>query len=142
MNGQVNIAKIQAMYAAFGRGDVASILAGVNPDVRWVNPGPSSVPYARERRGLDEVREFFDAIYANVDVTAFEPREFFADGDRVVVLGRWSGRAKSTGRPFADDWAMAFTMKDGKVASFRAYEDTYALAQAHDATMPAARSSD
>ena len=130
MNEQANIAKIQSMYAAFGRGDVAAILAEVNPDVRWVNPGPSSIPYARERRGLDEVRQFFDEIYANVEVTSFEPREFFANGERVVALGTWAGRAKPTGRSFADEWAMAFTMKDGKVTSFRAYEDTYAQVQA------------
>jgi len=130
MNEQANIAKIQSMYAAFGRGDVAAILAEVNPDVRWVNPGPNSIPYARERRGLDEVRQFFDEIYANVEVTSFEPREFFANGERVVALGTWAGRAKPTGRSFADEWAMAFTMKDGKVTSFRAYEDTYAQVQA------------
>ena len=98
--------------------------------MRWVNPGPSSIPYARERRGLDEVRQFFDEIYANVEVTSFEPREFFANGERVVALGTWAGRAKPTGRSFADEWAMAFTMKDGKVTSFRAYEDTYAQVQA------------
>jgi hypothetical protein len=31
---------------------VPAILANVDPDVRWVNVGPRSVPYARERRGL------------------------------------------------------------------------------------------
>lgn len=79
----------RGIRTSFGRGDVPAILAVLNPDVRWVNPGPSSVPYARQRRGLDEVREFFDSIYASVEVTAFEPREYTASGDRVTVTGAW-----------------------------------------------------
>jgi ketosteroid isomerase-like protein/quinol monooxygenase YgiN len=132
MSEPSNIATVQALYAAFGRGDVPAILDVVNPDVRWVNAGPPSVPYARERRGLDEVREFFDAIYANVDVTAFEPREYFANGARVLATGMWSGRAKPSARTFASEWTLAWTLRDGKVTSFRSYEDTHALAQAFD----------
>jgi ketosteroid isomerase-like protein len=91
------------------------------------------VPYARRRRGLDEFSEFFSTLAATVDVQSFEPKEFFAGGDRVVVLGAWSGRAKTTGKPFASDWTMARTVKGGKVTSFRSYEDTHAIAAAFGA---------
>ena len=30
-----NITTIQNLYAAFGRGDVATIIAGLTPDVDW-----------------------------------------------------------------------------------------------------------
>lgn len=133
MNEQANIDTVQQIYADFGQGRIPAILERVGPDVEWVNAGPLAVPYARKRRGLDEVSEFFSTLAATVDVQLFEPKEFFAAGDRVVVLGTWSGRAKATGKPFASDWAMAWTVKGGKVTSFRSYEDTHTVAAAFGA---------
>lgn len=133
MTEQTNIQVIQQLYAEFGQGQVQAILARVDPDVDWTNAGPAAVPYARRRRGLGEVQAFFESIAANVDVQSFEPKEFFASGDRVVVLGRWAGLAKPTGKSFASDWTMAWTLKGGKVTSFRSYEDTHALAAAFGA---------
>lgn len=133
MSEQANINTIQQIYADFGQGKVEAILERVNPDVEWVNAGPQVVPYARRRRGLEEVGEFFSTLAATVDVQSFQPKEFFASGDRVVVLGNWSGRVKTTGKPFASEWTMAWTLKGGKVTSFRSYEDTHAIAAAFGA---------
>ena len=127
---QANIQTVQQLYAEFGQGQIPAILARLSPDVAWVNAGPESVPYARQRRGVDAVQSFFGTLAANVDVQTFEPKEFFASGDRVVVLGAWSGRAKPTGKTFASEWTMAWTLRDGKVTSFRSYEDTHVLAAA------------
>lgn len=128
-----NIQTVQKIYADFGQGNTQSILASISPEVEWCNAGPTAVPYARQRRGIDEVGKFFAAVYAAVEVQSFEPKEFFADGDRVVVLGAWSGRAKPTGKPFSSDWTMAWTVNAGKVTSFRSYEDTHAMAVAFGA---------
>jgi ketosteroid isomerase-like protein len=133
VNEQANINIVQQICADFGQGKVPAILERVNPDVEWVNAGPVAVPYARRRRGLGEVSEFFSTLAATVEVQSFEPKEFFASGDRVVVLGAWSGRAKTTGKPFASDWTMAWTVKGGKVTSFRSYEDAQAIAAAFGA---------
>jgi ketosteroid isomerase-like protein len=133
VNEQANINIVQQIYADFGQGKVQAILERVNPDVEWVNAGFLAVPCARRRRGLGEVSEFFSTLAATVDVQSFEPKEFFASGDRVVVLGAWSGRAKTTGKPFASDWTMAWTVKAGKVTWFRSYEDTHTIAAAFGA---------
>lgn len=133
MSEQANIQTVQQMYADFGQGNIPAILAQLNPDVTWVNAGPESVPYARQRRGVDAVQSFFAALGANVEMQSFEPKEFFASGDRVVVLGAWSGRAKPTGRSFVSEWAMAWTVRGGKVTSFRSYEDTHVMVAAFGA---------
>jgi len=127
---QANIQTVQQIYVEFGLGQIPAILTRLSPDVVWVNAGPEAVPYARERRGVDAVQSFFGTLAASVEVTTFEPKEFFASGERVVVLGAWSGRAKPTGKPFASDWAMAWTLRGGRVTSFRSYEDTHVLAGA------------
>jgi ketosteroid isomerase-like protein len=79
---------------------------------------------------VEAVQSFFSSLEATVEVQSFEPKEYFACGDRVVVLGAWTGRAKPTGKPFASEWAMAWTVRDGKMASFQSYEDTDTVATA------------
>jgi ketosteroid isomerase-like protein len=37
MSGDVNVKTIQMVYEAFGRGDVAAILANVTDDVEWAS---------------------------------------------------------------------------------------------------------
>ena len=125
-----NIETIQRLYAAFGRGDIPAILAALDPDVEWVNAGPDAIAYAGARRGVAAVRAFFETLAATVEVRRFEPREFLAAGERVVALGHWAGRIKATGREFASEWAMAWTMRDGRVIAFRSHEDTHAVAMA------------
>ena len=34
-----NIAHVQSLYAAFGRGDIATIIAGLTPDIDWQTVG-------------------------------------------------------------------------------------------------------
>ena len=38
---------------------------------------------------------------------------------------------KATGRVAENDWAMVFTVRDGKITKFRNYSDTAAVASAH-----------
>jgi uncharacterized protein len=120
---ETNIQTVKDIYANFGSGNVAGILAVVDPNAEWINSGPSEVPYARHRKGTAEIAGFFDAIYTNIDVTRFEPREFITANDEVIVFGSWGGTAKPTGRNFQSDWAMRWRFKDGKVTYFRSFED-------------------
>ena len=130
MNESANIATIQRLYADFGRGDIPAVLAALDPEVDWINAGPSTIAYAGTRHGLAQVREFFATLDASIAVQTFEPREFIAQGDRVVALGRWTGRVKATGREYASDWAMAWMVVNGRVTAFQSYEDTHAIATA------------
>ena len=46
MNEQDNIGLIRKIYAAFGTGDVQTILDSVADGADWINHGPVTVPYA------------------------------------------------------------------------------------------------
>ena len=61
----------------------------------------------------------------------FEIHDYIAQGDRVVVLGHERQRVKATGLTVENDFAMVFTIRDGKIARFRNYEDTAGVAAAH-----------
>ena len=67
-----------------------------------------------------------------LEISFFEPREFVARGDRVLVAGFDRGRVKATNRTFEGHWAGAFAVRNGKVTNFREYVDTLALARAFE----------
>ncbi len=62
--------------------------------------------------------------------TSTEPREYIAQGDRVLVVGFARGKVKATNQTFEDHWIFAITVKDGKLTNIREYIDTQALARA------------
>jgi hypothetical protein len=115
-----------------------AILELVAQDANWRLPG--TVPhYSGSYKVLSGVTGFFQALNANLGIEAFEPREFVADGDRVLVIDWSRVRVKSTGRIFDSRWVMAFRVRDGKIAEFEEYTDTQALAAAYDVSSGAAR---
>jgi uncharacterized protein len=118
-----NLSIVHAMYAAFGRGDVPTLLNGMDDAIEWqaVIGAGSHVPTTGMRRGKPAVAEFFQTLGQAVAFNRFEPREFIAQGAQVVALGEYEGRAISTGRVYVAEWAMVFTFKDGKLVRFREY---------------------
>ncbi len=130
MSEHENVGIVRHAYDLFGRGDIAGLLGHLADDVTWETPGAPGVPYAGSFRGRDQVARFFEGLGKTADITTFEPREFIAQGDRVAVLGSYRGKGRSTRRPFATDWAMFFTVREGKVTSFHEYFDTANLGAA------------
>lgn len=126
-----NIHIVQQMFMAFEKRDIQSILTAVADDVDWQVLGPAQIAHAGPHRGRDQVRRFFATVAETLAIEQLEPREFIAQDDKVVVLGFYAGRVKTTGRKYASEWAMVFTLRDGKVVKFREYTDTANLAAAY-----------
>jgi ketosteroid isomerase-like protein len=131
MSEQDNERVVREMYAALARGDVPGVLDRLAEDIEWKIAGPSELPYAGLHRGRDEVARFFETFGRAAEFEVFEPQEYFARGDKVVVLGRERQRVKATGRVVETEWAMVFTVSGGKIARFHNFVDTHAVAAAH-----------
>ncbi len=130
MSESNNTQVVEGTFANFGRGDVPGVLAALAEDVEWLIPGPSIIPYAGLRRGHEEVSQFFMALGGAVEFEQFEPREFVAQGDTIIVIGFERGRVRATRKMFDNPWAMRFLLRDGQVVTFHSYEDTAAVAAA------------
>ena len=127
-----NIAHVQSLYAAFGRGDIATIIAGASPDIDWESVGrQTDFPALGPRKGVKEVEDFFRLVAENEDFSDFSPREFYAADDKVFVLGSYRLKIKKTGKPVASEWVHVFTFKNGKVTRFREHTDTAQFAEAY-----------
>ncbi|MGT2434553.1 nuclear transport factor 2 family protein [Bradyrhizobium betae] len=128
MSIENNIQTVKDFFAAIGRGDREGLLALVAEDIEWIVPG-EDWPLAGTHRGHAGLANLLKTASTAME-TSTEPREFVAQGDRVLVVGFAKGRIRATNKTFEDDWIFAITVRDGKLTSIREYVDTQALARA------------
>ena len=137
MSIENNIQTVKDFFAAIGRGDRQALEALVAEDIEWIIPG-KNWPLAGTHRGHAGLAHLLETASKSIE-TSTEPREFIAQGDRVLVVGFARGKIKATSKTFEDDWVFAITVRDGKLTTIREYVDTQALARASqlDASGPA-----
>ena len=137
MSIEKNIQTVKDFFAALGRGDREALLALVAEDIECIIPG-EAWPLAGTYRGHAGLANLLGTASKSIE-TSTEPREFVAQGDRVLVIGFARGKIKATNKTFEDDWIFAITVRDGRLTSIREYVDTQALARAAevDASGPA-----
>jgi len=131
MSEQDNTAIVKRIYEAFGRGDIEAILTNLADDVEWIVSGrQDGIPYAGTFHSRTGARDFFSLLGESISYDRFEPRRFVAEGDEVAVFGYYHGHVKTNGQAVETNWAMEWTLKDGKVTRFAVYDDTAAVAAA------------
>ena len=123
MSEQQNVQTIQDVYAAFGRGDVAAIVSKLTNDVRWVTHLDPIVPWSGDYSGKDCVPKFFDAIFNSVDVKAFVPLDFVAQGDTVISVGEFGCRSHVTGKSAYTRWVFIWKFHEGLISSYEQFHD-------------------
>ncbi|HVV88763.1 MAG TPA: nuclear transport factor 2 family protein [Kofleriaceae bacterium] len=119
------LALIESIYAAFGRGDVATILGHTTADAVYDFAGGSpAVPWHGPWRGHDGVTTFFTRLGETVEFETFTPLAFAAGGDAVAVRLHLRYRIRATGRVVDEQQVHWWTLRGGKVAALRHFEDT------------------
>jgi hypothetical protein len=131
---------VQTMYAAFGRGDVAGILAHVADHIDWrLNvdpsaPGAKAVPDFRPFRGRADLQEFFKIVGTDCEFHAFQPTTFFTADHEVAVRVTMDLTVRRTGRRTKLESMHVFTFDaSGRVTRFVEYFDSLAVTAAYGA---------
>ena len=121
---------VRRSYEAFARGDLTGALAAMDPEIEWHQA--QGLPHGGVYRGLETVRAtIFDPIEdAWWDSFRADPDEFHEAGEHLVVLGRYTARAKHTGAPLDVPFVHVWTMRGGKAVRFRQFTDTAGWVQA------------
>lgn len=119
-----NVDTVKDIYEAFGRGDVPAIIDKLDDNVEWeTQVHVDGVPWLQPRHGKASVPGFFAAL-APLEITRFEPYEFFESGDKIFVLINFE--AKNQGKTYlfplnAHLWQFNSA---GKVAKYDHITDT------------------
>lgn len=104
-----------------GRDDVEAYLSLLDPEVVLQTPGGPRL------RGHDQVRDWFEAGYENVQPRIL-PERFVAGGDTVVGLGRMEVRWIESGEVAREfESAGAYWFREGKIIKWQPFE-THAAA--------------
>lgn len=119
-----NVDATRRSYEAFARGDMDGVVADMHPEIEWHQA--QGLPHGGLYHGLDEVRRaIFDPLDKEWwDEFAADAHEFLDAGPQVVVIGRYRGRAKGTGRRLDVPFVHVWTYEDGKAVRFRQFLDT------------------
>lgn len=125
-----NVDVVRRGYEAFGRGDIESLLALLDEQISWVTPGPAELATSGRRMGRQEVGAFFGTVNEVFDTQRFEPSEFIAQGDRVIVLGSETARVRANDATVELEWVHVFRLRGGKVVEFQEFSDTAAIVAA------------
>ena len=119
-----NIDAVRLSYARFAEHDLDGALAMMDEDIVWHQA--QGLPHGGYYRGIDEVRRnIFDPLDAEWwDVFTADPDEFLDAGAEIVVLGRYRGSAKQTGKELDVPFVHIWSIRDGKAVRFRQFLDT------------------
>lgn len=115
-------------YAAFGKGDIPAVVGMMNPAIEWHEPGLRGYPppggdriYLGPKSVAERVLAALPEAWDKFNVI---PEEFLGTGERVAVVGRFSGTAKDTGRALDVPFVHIWTVRDGTLCRFQDYTDT------------------
>jgi ketosteroid isomerase-like protein len=124
-----NLDSVRGVYEAFATGDIPTVRSFFSPDITWTEA--EGFPYGGTYIGLDAILEgVFMRLGTEWDGFAAVPDEFIDGGDAVVVLGKYSGTYKATGKSFQTNFAHVWKVREGKAVSFVQYVDTLIVQRA------------
>ncbi len=115
---------VRRSYEAFARDDLDAVLADLHPEIVWHQA--QGLPHGGTYHGVEEVRRnIFDPLDRDWwEEFSADPEELIEADDQVVVLGRYRGVAKRTGKELDVPFVHVWTMRDGKAVRFRQFLDT------------------
>jgi ketosteroid isomerase-like protein len=118
---------IRDFYDKLATGDAPGALGLMANDITWT----AMWHYQVNGRGPAAVAdELFKPLMAEWASFSLVPTEFITQGGTVVSLGAFKGVHGATGRSCEARYAHVWTVRDGKIAAFRQYIDTLAIARA------------
>ena len=123
-----DIQTVEAVLAAFRRGDAEAMLDLNHPDAEWVNPDYAIEPGTR--RGRDELRRAIERIFEFFEAVDVESMERTPDG-RILVVTRVRSRGIGGGPGIEDLTGTLYTVRDGLLVRyewFRSPEEARAAA--------------
>ena len=107
-------------WATLDRDDLELLLCCVDPDVevRWPADGVAAFPDVKGMyRGHEGYRRMWDAVNEPWNEVEAHPEEVIDAGDRLLVIGRFTGRGKASGIRAEAPMFVVVRFRAGKVVS-------------------------
>lgn len=122
-----HLATVNAIYAAFGTGDIPGLLSHVSDSVEWeYGAAPSQVPWLQPREGKCGAAEFFAELGRTMQIHSFAPKALFSSDTIVLALVDIEFSVVATGKRVReiDEVHIWHFNAEGRVQRFRHRADT------------------
>jgi ketosteroid isomerase-like protein len=121
-----NVELVKQGYKLFAKGDIEGVSALFHPEIEW--NASQGLPYI-EGDGVfigpsAIAQNVFAKVPQNIDNFHIDIQELFGSGDKVVMVGKYQGVYKATGKEFNANATHVWTVKDGKATHFFQAVDT------------------
>jgi uncharacterized protein len=128
-----HVETVQAIYDAFGRGDIPAIIDRLADEVEWDQDAPGyGVPIYEPGTGKAHAERFFAQAGRDLEFLRFEPTGFLSGGNQVAVPINVQVRVKPTGSVVEALEIHLWTFADdGKVSRFFHCIDRHAFVLAY-----------
>lgn len=129
---QASLQMVMAFMSAMGSGDSETVGNLMADDMVWQNEGDATLPWIGTWDGKTRVFQFMDLFGQNFQTTAWQNEDAFAKGDTVAVFGRMNGITTHSGAEIGEfSFALRARTRDGKVALWQWFEDSFAVSKAY-----------
>jgi ketosteroid isomerase-like protein len=110
-----DIETVEALLAAFQRGDAEAMLDLNHPDAEWINPDYAIEPGTR--RGREEIGRAIERIFEFFETVDVESMERTPDG-RILVVTRVRSRGIGGSPGIEDRTGTLYTIRDGLLVRY------------------------
>lgn len=130
MEDSKNVSIVKQLFQYYGAANMQGFMSLLSPDIIWIEPGDSAIPYANTYNGLAEIGNMVGITAKNLHMISFKAVSF-CEGDNIVTaLGYNEAQVVTTGKQYKTEWVYAFTLAEDKITHVRVYMDTEAIANA------------
>ena len=125
---QDNVDIVEGAWAAFGRGDVDSVLEVIAPQAE--TRVPETLPWGGTYTGPEGFADFLDRLQGSFSqFTSKADKVLGADDNHVVVISSFKGRTKGGGTVEGRS-AWVYQLRDGKIVDAESFGDTAMVLEA------------
>jgi len=124
---QSNVESIQALYRAFLKRELMTILSLVDSGIEIRQT--ELLPWGGTYKGLGGLKDFFGKLLENLDSNV-EFSQWIEAGDSVAAIGHSRGKVNATGNEFDIPIVHVWHLRDGKAVLFEPYVDVPAMLKA------------
>jgi ketosteroid isomerase-like protein len=124
-----NVQFARDIYAAFGRGDIPAVLAGLHPEIEWREA--EGHPYQPDGTAWVGPQAVLEKLFMRIGSEWKDFRvnlgTFHDAGESVVMEGRYTGTYTASGKSLDAQMCHVLRFRAGKLVSFQQYVDTAQL---------------
>ena len=124
---------LKGFFDAFGKGDADGVINSFHSDsvIVAVHKGERKDNQLHgSYSGKEGAKAFVTNLGKNFDTKAFSVDQVIGEGNVAFASGAFVHNIRTTGKPYASDWALKIVAKDGKILEYHFYEDSAGYVEA------------